>query len=366
MVQYSDMKKYPYFFFFVFIFIVAGFKVVSAQSNCTILNNNLGYGSTNSNSGSQVTMLQNFLYSNGYLSVAPTGRYGDMTISAVKKFQTTQGISAIGVVGPATRAAVQKVSCLVSTDQISTTNTTSANTSTTILCSNGNTLASNCAVAPGVISAAPVSVSKNYLISSPSTGTQLTIGQKYLIQWTGSAKQPIINVLLKDASGAGYVSGDLLGTANNYSWTVGNVSIVGQQTVMVPPGDYQLSVIDNASYGSVFNIKSGIFKIKEVPLYVNSVLPKQVYADGQTTVVLYGRGFNGLTRIKLNGIGYYNPVVVPQHVSPDGSFVWFYVPQSVDSGQYQVSVYNDYASLNDLATSTPSNSVNLQINQAVQ
>lgn len=343
---------------------------VFAKTSCTILTKNLSYGSTNSSSGSQVTSLQNFLYSAGYLSTPATGRYGDLTVASVKKFQTAKGISAIGTVGPQTRVAIQKVSC-----PISTVNSALTTSVAEVLCPNGNTLTSSCAVAPGGVTTVPIPVStptpENNPIFSPTTGSRLTIGQKYLIQWTGGNSQSIISVLLKDqnGAGAGWVSDSLSGTTNSYNWTVGNVSIAGQQPAVVPPGNYQLNVIDNASYGSALTLKSRIFSIAEAPLYIAHVLPTSVPADGKTTVILYGSGFSNLTKVVLAGSGYYNPVIVPRFVSADSSFLWFFVPQYVTSGQYQVSVYNDYSSAdssNALATSTPSNQVNLQVNQAVQ
>ena len=366
------MKNQFKYFLFSVCSLVLSFvftSTVLAKTDCTILTQNLSHGATNSNSGFQVTSLQNFLYASSYLSVSPTGRYGDLTVAAVKKFQSVAGVNSIGVVGPATRAAIKKISCSTSTISTTTSNATAPS-----LCPNGMTLFSNCATAPSglasaVITTIPTSLLQNYPISSPSTGTKLTTGQKYSIQWTGGNNQPSIDILLKDQNeaGAGYVAASLSGTTNSYNWTVGNVSIAGQQDAVVPPGDYQLSVVDDASFGSTFNIKSGIFSITEAPLYIVHILPTQAPADGKTTVVLYGSGFSSLTRVTLTGPYPYNPTIIPQFVSSDGSFIWFYVPQYITAGQYQVSVSNSYSSLVDTtATSTPSNSVNLQVNQATQ
>ncbi len=55
-------------------------------------------------SGSQVTVLQNFLYKEGYLSTPATGYFGSLTFQAVKKFQGAHNISKTGTVGPITRA----------------------------------------------------------------------------------------------------------------------------------------------------------------------------------------------------------------------------------------------------------------------
>ncbi len=57
----------------------------------------------------EVKKLQIFLISKGYLQADPTGKYGAQTIAAVKKFQKEKGINGDGtLVGPATRAAIEK------------------------------------------------------------------------------------------------------------------------------------------------------------------------------------------------------------------------------------------------------------------
>jgi hypothetical protein len=62
--------------------------------------------------GGQVSELQTFLVRDGVLSSAYiTGYYGSLTASAVAQFQASRGIAPVGVVGPATRAAIEQVSC---------------------------------------------------------------------------------------------------------------------------------------------------------------------------------------------------------------------------------------------------------------
>ena len=56
--------------------------------------------------GEDVTELQTILAAGGYLSVAPTGYYGSLTEAAVEAYQAAHGLSQLGVVGPATRAAL--------------------------------------------------------------------------------------------------------------------------------------------------------------------------------------------------------------------------------------------------------------------
>lgn len=80
-------------------------------STCIDLKNSLYYGSKDANTNGEVTILQDFLQSNGYLSVNPTGFYGLMTVSSVKKFQAANGISQAGFVGVGTKAKIKELSC---------------------------------------------------------------------------------------------------------------------------------------------------------------------------------------------------------------------------------------------------------------
>jgi murein L,D-transpeptidase YcbB/YkuD len=54
----------------------------------------------------EVTALQKRLAADGYYSGSITGYFGTLTAAAVKKYQTANGISAKGYVGPSTRAVL--------------------------------------------------------------------------------------------------------------------------------------------------------------------------------------------------------------------------------------------------------------------
>ena len=64
----------------------------------------LKYGST----GEEVTQLQKKLTADGVYSGPITGSFGDLTLAAVKRFQSENGISPVGYVGPATRSALNR------------------------------------------------------------------------------------------------------------------------------------------------------------------------------------------------------------------------------------------------------------------
>lgn len=57
--------------------------------------------------GDDVVSLQEFLQSEGYLSASATGYYGPATAQAVARWQASQGLSAVGVIGPMSRERIK-------------------------------------------------------------------------------------------------------------------------------------------------------------------------------------------------------------------------------------------------------------------
>jgi len=95
--------------------IVPAVQTVPAASqtgaSCTSLASDLKYKSRDANMNGGVSALQLFLQKNGDLDSAPSGYFGAMTLTAVKKFQGENGISPTGFVGPLTRAKIKTASC---------------------------------------------------------------------------------------------------------------------------------------------------------------------------------------------------------------------------------------------------------------
>ena len=79
-------------------------NVAVANTGTTSITKTLSLGLKND---SQVMTLQVFLSQKGYLTVAPDGNFGPKTLAAVKAFQTANGISPLGIVGPQTRALIK-------------------------------------------------------------------------------------------------------------------------------------------------------------------------------------------------------------------------------------------------------------------
>lgn len=91
---------------------VVSSATTASSASCVVFTGNLYLGASDRFvSGSNVTRLQNFLISQGYLKVNATGFYGPLTFSAVRNFQRDNGIAQVGGVGPVTRARIQMVSC---------------------------------------------------------------------------------------------------------------------------------------------------------------------------------------------------------------------------------------------------------------
>ncbi|OGG49680.1 hypothetical protein A2763_03295 [Candidatus Kaiserbacteria bacterium RIFCSPHIGHO2_01_FULL_54_36] len=76
-------------------------------SSCVTFTRNLSFGAT----GSEVTKLQTFLRAQGYFTAASVPRFGPATRTAVRNFQRANGISAVGTVGPITRAKIAILTC---------------------------------------------------------------------------------------------------------------------------------------------------------------------------------------------------------------------------------------------------------------
>ena len=57
----------------------------------------------------EVLMLQKLLQREGFLTATPTGFYGAATETAVENFQAAHGLDKLGVIGPSTRAVLNKI-----------------------------------------------------------------------------------------------------------------------------------------------------------------------------------------------------------------------------------------------------------------
>jgi peptidoglycan hydrolase-like protein with peptidoglycan-binding domain len=82
-----------------------------AVSSCVNLTTDLRYRMKDSASNDDISLLQDFLQSRGFLRSEPTGYLGLLTVEAVKMFQKRAGFSPTGFVGPLTRAKIKAITC---------------------------------------------------------------------------------------------------------------------------------------------------------------------------------------------------------------------------------------------------------------
>ncbi len=78
---------------------------------CLILKNNLKHKMIDAKTNGEISLLQDFLQSEGYLTSNPNGYFGLSTLKAVKRFQIANGIIANGIVGLKTREKIKNISC---------------------------------------------------------------------------------------------------------------------------------------------------------------------------------------------------------------------------------------------------------------
>jgi len=79
---------------------------------CIAINSNLKLEDKDSTlNGNAVTILQKFLNRDGYLKVTPTGYFGNLTLSAVKTFQTVNDLVVTGEIDTVTRERIKELEC---------------------------------------------------------------------------------------------------------------------------------------------------------------------------------------------------------------------------------------------------------------
>lgn len=102
---------------------ISALSGTTAPAASVTFTSNLTVGST----GAEVSALQNFLASKGFLTASARGYFGALTKAAVAAYQTSKGIApAAGYFGPATRAAVNAEAAVVAPAGTTTTTTTTS------------------------------------------------------------------------------------------------------------------------------------------------------------------------------------------------------------------------------------------------
>ncbi len=302
------------------------FAYAAPASTCVNVTANLLQGMTDATTGGQVRVLQNYLYSAGYLSATPNGVFGPATAAAVRSFQSANGISNTGSVASLTRAAISIKSCL------------SGPVETSLPPKPTSTLS-----APSAIPVVTI---------GPIAGQTLGIGDSYTVKWSGPSNITY-NVVLEDSSGVAQgfiVAGSY---SNQYSWQVASVNNSSSASqIVVPPGTYRVHVEDASVGPQSSDRPGGTFTISG-NINVSQVFPRTVAADGNTTIILYGSGFNANSLVYIYGYGN----TPPYFVSPDGRAIAFTMPTGTSPGSHTVSVLNTYGTTNNVTVESNQTSI---------
>lgn len=135
---------------------------------CPALTVTMQRGSLDRTTSGQVSQLQRFLIEQGYLDIdSPTGKIANLTVQAIKDFQTENNLPSFGIVGSLTRAAIARV-C-----NTGTATTGSANTSNT------TTVTSNTTTVTGVSTPNPT-------ISLSVSPQSIHVGEAVFVSWDTS------------------------------------------------------------------------------------------------------------------------------------------------------------------------------------
>lgn len=306
---------------------------------CTDLTYDLFQGLSDRINDKSVTKLQTYLHKSGYLKVNPNGNFGPATYNAVRNYQLANNISNTGRVGPLTRKLIRDNSCFAN-----------SNTASVI----------NAQVTPIPTPVSVTRISSDKLtIVTPYAGEFLKTDSKVRVQWK-DIKDANYSLILEDKDGIslGYIASSAFG--NSHEWTVGKVySVRSNSEIYVPPGQYRVYAKNNGNGKNAPEQFSGLFSILGKPLEIDSVLPNVVSNSADTSVVLYGRGFDDSTVVNFD-VSNNGRIAKPNFVSSDGRILIFKVSPLVRIGQYGITVNNMY---DGGATSTPSNAVNLIVKE---
>ncbi|MCX6702145.1 MAG: peptidoglycan-binding protein [Candidatus Zambryskibacteria bacterium] len=101
--------------------------VVTVNTPTTAVNYTFNKSLSVGSSGADVSALQVILKQQGFLSTDVTGYYGSLTEKAVKDFQSSRGLEAVGFVGPGTRTSLNNLQNINTNAGTNTTTNTTAN-----------------------------------------------------------------------------------------------------------------------------------------------------------------------------------------------------------------------------------------------
>jgi peptidoglycan hydrolase-like protein with peptidoglycan-binding domain len=261
---------------------------------CVTLTHSLALRSRDAVTSGEVTSLQNFLAAQGYFHVTSTGYFGSITMDAVTQFQRANGVSAIGVVGPMTRAAIVRVGC-------------------------------------GTVSQSPVTIYSISPVAGPLGTTVSVTGFGFTsdntIRFGNGAlvHVPITSSIAiactTDPSCHGGINQTLTFTVPSTLNPLCYYSGCMMASVQTTPGAYAVSVenTNGTSNAKTFTVTSGTASATPS---ISSVSPSSAAVG--TMITLYGSGFTANQYVMIGG-----GTLKASSVSADGTQLTFTLPDSV-------------------------------------
>ena len=339
------------------------------SSSCVLIQNNLRYRTTDAQTGGDISVLQDFLQASGYLKVGPSGYFGLQTFAGVKSFQSANGISPTGYVGPLTRAKIQVVSCDGTTANIST-NSISSN-------QNGNSAVSGCNVGALFNSTTGVRCSTNTTATAATAGTVSSdsivfissvtpqtaqVGQSLTVYFKNGGDNGSVMLKTRDGSKSWHVPYTTGTVYNGFVYYDGS-----KVTLNVPATIGKGYLPENSGYEQPISLTSGtynLFVFRSTPstiisgafpiiisagnIEVNNIQRKAVitnidYAGNTSGTItanekasIHGTGLSGRLTIKL---GNQEPQFVTVTSTSD-TYVQFTVPSRTQDAAVSVAVTN--------------------------
>lgn len=200
---------------------------VSDQIDCAVITHALKLGSRDASTGGDVTTLQIYLSQANYLDVDPTGYFGRATKKAVQDFQSANGITSLGNVGPYTRTKIKEISC---TDSNTNTSANTPITSTQAVVTAPSATVNNTTTNYNTYTAPAVTQQYTKMPSCTISTDKYSYNVGDKITFSYSSEGATYATWIKDASGKDnlYVPGDKLATSGIYTTTAtvsGNPSV---------------------------------------------------------------------------------------------------------------------------------------------
>ncbi len=302
----------------IFIGIIFSIVPVANATTCMEIGADLSYGQTDQVSGGPIASLQRYLQSSSFLKSNPNGHFGQATLSAVKSFQTSVGISSTGYIGPKTRAYISKKTC-------------------------DTTMVQPVPISTPIPVVTPVATVSNTNIISPATGQVLSVGSTTVIRWNNPVSGMInINLEQPGGIGAGFIAlSQVPALSNNqYIWNVGKVfSSQTNSSQFVSPGTYHIRLQSVNGGTDPSDQTSGWFTVLAQQFAASSVVPSSAYADDTTSVALFGTGFTASASIYFDS-NYSSFRANNRYVSPDGTVLVFTIPMTVPTGLHTLFINN--------------------------